>query len=101
MYKLLQFRRKLKQNNISYKNFDNYTGRVKKRCDLQRLVQNCIFFVQLSCMFFKYYFLKICKFNWYSNGPKKNRRTFFSLKIKSSEEQKCVNKLFLSKSKSF
>ena len=30
---------------------------------------------------------------------KKNPRTFFPLKIKSSEKQKCVKKLFLSKSK--
>ena len=32
-------------------------------------------------------------------AQKKNPRTFFPLKIKSSEKQKCVNKLFLSKSK--
>ena len=30
---------------------------------------------------------------------KKTREPFFSLKIKSSEKQKCVNKLFISKSK--
>ena len=38
-------------------------------------------------------------FFWNSNGPIKNPLTFFSLKIKSLEKQKCVNKLFLSKSK--
>ena len=35
-------------------------------------------------------------FFWYSNCQKKNPRTFFSLKIKSLEKQKCVYKLFLS-----
>ena len=69
----------------------------KKKCDLRRLVQNCTFFVQLSCMMFFQYFLKICNIYWYFNGPKKSAN-LFSLKIKSSEKQKCVNKLFLSKS---
>ena len=32
-------------------------------------------------------------------AQKKNPRTFYSHKIKSSEKQTCVNKLFLSKSK--
>ena len=74
------------------------TGQVKKKCHLRRLVQICTFFMQLSCMVYFQYFLKICNFlvlQW----PQKNPRTFFSLKIKSSEKQKCVNKLFLLKSK--
>ena len=54
-----------------------HTGWVKKKCDLRRLVQNCIFFVELTCMVFFRYFLKICNFFWYSNGLKKNPRTFF------------------------
>ena len=32
--------------------FSRYTGWVKKRFNLRRLVQNCAFFVQLSCMVF-------------------------------------------------
>ena len=32
----------------------------QKKFDLRRLVQNCTFFVQLSCMVFFQYFLKIC-----------------------------------------
>ena len=77
-------------------NFCLYTGWVKEKCDLRRLMQNCTFFVQLS-MFFQY-FLKICNFlvlQW----PKRKSVNLFSLKIKSSEKQKCVKKLFLSKSK--
>ena len=42
-----------------------HTGWVKKSCDLQ-----------LSCMVYFQYFLKICIFFWYSNDPKKNREPF-------------------------
>jgi len=70
----------------------------KKKCDLRLLVQNCTFFVQLSCMVFLKYFLKICNFFGTPIAPKKSTNRF-SLKIKSSEKQKCVYKLFLSKSK--
>jgi len=79
-----------------------YMHRVsKKKWNLRRLVQKYAFFVQLSWMVFYQYFLKICIFfgtpiiQW----PKKNPQIFFSLKIKSSEKQKCVYKLFISKSK--
>jgi len=74
------------------------TGGVKKKRDLRRLVKNCNFFVQLSCMvFFSIFFENLYLF-WYFNDPKKTAN-LFSLKIKNSEKQKCVNKLFLSKSK--
>ena len=54
------------------------------------------FFVQFSCILFEYFLF------WFFNGPQeKNLRIFFSLKIKSSEQQNCVNILFLSKSKIF
>ena len=77
-----------------------YTGWVKNKCDLRRLYQNCTFLVQLFCMVVFQYFLKICiLFFWYSHGLKENPRTFFSLKIKSSEKQKCIHYLFISKSK--
>ena len=56
------------------------------------------FFVQISCLVFFQYFLKICNFFDTSMARKKSAY-LFSLKIKTSEEQKCVNKLFLSKSK--
>ena len=74
-------------------------GMSQKKCDFRRLVQKCNFF---SCnssvwcffnIFWKFVFFLVLY--W----PKKNQRTFFSFKIKSSEKQKCVNKLFLSKSK--
>ena len=48
----------------------------QRKCDLRRLVQKCTFFVQLSCMVFLKYFLKIGNFFWYFNGQK-NPRTFF------------------------
>jgi len=57
------------------------------------------FFVQLSCMVFFTFFVENLQFFWYFNGPKENPRIFFSLKIKSSEKQKCVFILFLFKSK--
>jgi len=64
---------------------------VKKKCDLRRLVQNCTFFVQLSCMVFFQYFLKFLKkflvFQWL-----KKSANLFSLKIKSLEKKKCVYK---------
>ena len=44
------------------------------------------------------YFLKTCNY-FGTTMVQKNQRTFFSLKIKNSEKQKCVHKLFLSKSK--
>ena len=70
-----------------------------KKCDLLRLLQNCTFFVQLSCMVFFQYFSKILIFFDISIDLKKKfANFFFSLKIKSSEKQKCVYKLFLSKS---
>ena len=70
-----------------------YTGWV-----LRRLVKNCTFFVQLSWIgvyniFWRFVFFLL--FQW----PIKYPRTFFSLKIKSSVKQKCVNKLFLLKPK--
>ena len=71
---------------------DIYTEWVKK-CDLRRLVQNCNFFVQLSCMVFFNIFRKFVTFlvlQW----PEKNLRIFFSLKIKSLEKQKCIKKYF-------
>ena len=56
----------------------------------------------LSCATLLYGVLSIFfenfKFFWYFNDPKKSAN-LFSHKIKSSEEQKCANKLFLSKSK--
>ena len=55
------------------------------------------FFVQLSCTVFFQSFFEL--FFWYSNGPKKSPRTFFSLKIKTSEKRKCKFILFLSNSK--
>ena len=45
------------------------------------------------------YCLKICNFFGTPMAQKKIRESFFSLKIKSSENQKCVFILFLSKSK--
>ena len=70
-------------------NFCLYTGWVKEKCDLRHLMQNCTFFVQLSMFFLV--------LQW----PKRKSANLFSLKIKSSEKQKCVYKLFLSKSKNF
>ena len=78
-----------------------YKGWVKKKCDLPRLVQKCTFCVQLSCRAFFKYFLKVCNFFLVLQWPQKKSANFFSLKIKSLEKQKCVNKLFLSKSKIF
>ena len=79
-----------------FSGFTVESGGVKKKCDQQRLVQKCTFFVQLFCMvffnIFGIFFLVLQR-------PKKIRETFFSLKIKSSEKQRCVHKLFLSKSK--
>ena len=49
-------------------------------------------------MVFFQYLLKIFNVFWYFNDPKKSAN-LFSLKIKGLEKQKCVNKLFLSKSK--
>ena len=59
------------------------------------------FFYLNSIMCVSIFKLKECNSpEWcFSNGPK-NPRTFFSLKIKSSEKQKCEYKLFLSRSKS-
>ena len=48
----------------------------------------CTFFVQLSCMGCFQYFLKICNFFWYSNGPKENLRIFF---LSKSKVQKSKN----------
>ena len=56
------------------------------------------FFVQLSCIEVFNIFGKFLFF-WYSNGPKIKFANLFSLKIKSSEKQKCVYKLFQSKLK--
>ena len=53
----------------------NIHGSKKKKCDL------------------------FVNFLWFSNGPIENRRTFSLIKIKSSEKQKRVYKLFLSESK--
>ena len=59
-------------------------------------MQNCTFFVQLSMCF--QYFLKICIFFGTPMAKKKIRELFF-FQIQKFRKQKCVNKLFLSKSK--
>ena len=64
---------------LSYK---IYTGWVKKKCDLRRLVQNCTFFVQLSFMVLFQYFLKICNFFGTPMTQKKIRESFFLSKWK-------------------
>ena len=74
-----------------------YTGWVKKKRDLRRLVKKCNFLCKSSVWCFLNIFWKFMFF-WLFNGPKKNPRTF-SLSKSSSEKQKCVNKLVLSKSK--
>ena len=56
------------------------------------------FLVEFSCMVFLILFENLYLF-WYFNGPPKKSANLFSLKIKGSEKQKCVYKLFLSKSK--
>jgi len=57
-----------------------------------------LFCATLLYCFFSIFFWKFVNFFWYSNDPKKSANLFY-LKIKSSEKQKCVYKLFLSKSK--
>ena len=73
-------------------NSENVQGESKK-CDLRRLVQNCTLFSCNSCMVIFQHFLNVFNFLWYFNGPKKIRQLFYSLKIKSSEKQKCVDEL--------
>ena len=63
--------------------------------------QKCTFFVQLSCMVFFQFVLKIFNFFWYSNGLKENARTFFFSENQKFRKAKCVYKLFISKSKFF
>ena len=70
----------------------------QKKCDLGRLVQNCTLFcgILLYGVFnivWKFVFVLVLQ--W----PPKKSANLFSLKIKGSEKQKCVYKLFLSKSK--
>ena len=54
-------------------------------------------FISPEWWFFQH-FLKIFNFFWYSNGPKKSANLCFSQNQKL-RKQKCVNRLFLSKSK--
>ena len=66
-------------------------GESKKRCDLRRLVQNCTFFVQLSCMVFFQYFLKICKKFFGTPMPqKKSANLFFSQNQKFRKAKMCL-----------
>ena len=62
---------------------EKFTGWVKEKCELRRLVQNCTFF---------------CATLLYGVFQKKSANLFF-LKIKCLEKQKCVYTLFLSNSK--
>jgi len=64
-------------------------------------MQNCTFFVQLSCMVYFQYFFENLYFFLVLQWPKRKSANLFSLKIKSSEKQKCIHLLFLSKSKFF
>jgi len=71
----------------------------QKKCVLRRLVQMCNFFrATLLYGVFKIFFENLYFFGT-SMVQKKIREPFFSFKIKSSVKQKCVNKLFLLKSK--
>ena len=86
--------------NFKLKNTVNYRVS-KKKCDLRRLVQNCtLLYATLLYVVFFNIFWKIVILLVLQNPPKKSVN-LFSPKIKSSEKQKCVNKLFLSKSKIF
>ena len=69
------------------------------KSDLRRLYKSVPFSVQLFCMVFFQYFLKIFNYFWYSNGSKKNTLTlFFSQKQKFIKAKMCIL-TFLSKSK--
>ena len=57
-----------------------------------------LFCVQLSCIVFFQYFWKIVIFFGTSMAQKKSSNLFFSQNLKF-RKQKCVNKLFISKSK--
>ena len=70
----------------------------KKKCDLRAWCKSVTFLCNSSVWCFLNIFWKFVFFGT-SMANKRNSRTFFSFKIKSSEKQKCVNKLFLSKSK--
>ena len=62
----------------------------KKKCDLRRLVQNCTFFVQLSCMVFFQYFLKVSNFFGTPMAQKKIREPFFSQNQKFRKAKMCI-----------
>ena len=59
-----------------------YTGWVKNSVIYGAWYKSVPFSVQLFCMVFFKYFLKIVNFFWYSNGPKKIRELFFLSKAK-------------------
>ena len=67
-----------------------YIYRVIKKCDFRRLVQNCTFFVQLSCMVFFQYFWKICNSFGTPMAQKKYANLFFSQNQKFRKAKICI-----------
>jgi len=72
--------------------------RVTKKSVICGVWCKIVLFLCNSPVWFFLIFFENLYFFWCSNGPKENPRIFFSLKIKSSEKQKCTFILFLSKS---
>ena len=78
---------------IRRKKFKNYTRWVKKKVWLAAPGEKLYLFCALSCMVLSQYIMKIFNFFGIPMATPKNPRTFFSLKFKSSEKQKCEYKI--------
>ena len=81
-------------NIISFtvKNIKNYTGWVKKKCDLRRLVQNCtFFFATLLYGVFSIFFENLYFFLVLQWPPKKSANLFFSQNQKFRKGKMCIH----------
>ena len=71
--------------------FHIFTGWVEKSVICGAWCSKIVpFLCNSSAWCFFQYFLKICNFCWYSNGPKENPRIFFSQNQKFTKTKMCI-----------